>query len=137
MSILLSYIRLFGLNYTWLRTITFAAMAYTIGWAVAYFLVIILQWYVESRIKDLLQTVKKSNSAQSRPTSYYWDQVHFGSNAKGVCTVSPQLTPVVTSALNTAGDIVVLCIPIFTLNKLRLKRKKKIALISVFCLGGL
>ena len=26
---------------------TFATMAYTIGWGLAYFLLIILQWYVE------------------------------------------------------------------------------------------
>jgi len=78
------------------------------------------------------------NILNSRPIHFYWDRYNLAKpGLQGVCPLNPTLFPLVASALNTAGDIAVLAIPIFALNNLRLKRKKKIALISVFCMGGL
>jgi hypothetical protein len=47
MSILLSYIRVFTLHFTWMRIATYLTMAYTTGWAVSMIVVTLLQWWVD------------------------------------------------------------------------------------------
>ena len=109
-SILLLYVRLF-------RTQTFKRVAlgvwiFTLCWAISAFM---------------------SNVFQCTPVSYFWNKAQ-----PGHCIPNALITIGMTNGvLSFVGDLVILSLPIPMVWKLQINKRRKIALIGMFLLGGL
>lgn len=75
----------------------------------------------------------------SFPPAFFWEQYNPTLNppAKGSCGADNASLVISTSALNTAGDVLVFSLPIAMLSRLQLNRANKISLFGVFATGAL
>ena len=75
----------------------------------------------------------------SFPPAFFWEQYNpaLDPPPKGSCNAENAPLVISTSALNTAGDILVFALPLAVLSRLQLNRAKKISLCGVFATGAL
>ncbi|PVH93775.1 hypothetical protein DM02DRAFT_695121 [Periconia macrospinosa] len=118
LSILLFYIRIFGLFEKWFKISVYCVMAYVVGWSL-------------SQVRFIL--------GQCQPLDYFWQRVNITLDppAKGVCPVNTEVSSLSTSILNIIADFLILILPISHLVNLQLILAKKVALLSVFLVGTL
>ena len=119
LSILLFYRRIFTTNERWFRWATIIMIAETIAWMIA----------------TAILSIMNCN-----PVYYFWQQPYLFLKMKtpseGSCLdfARVQIPP---SALNTAGDIILLFLPVPHLLKLQMPWRRKLAVFFYFTLGGL
>ncbi|RQM04668.1 hypothetical protein DH86_00004198, partial [Scytalidium sp. 3C] len=110
-SILLFYTRLFRTSRTF-RYVAFGVWIYTLLWAIAAFF---------------------SNMLQCIPISYFWNK-----NQPGHCIPNALITIGLSNGiLSFVGDIFILSMPVPMIWKLQIDKRRRIALIGIFLLGGL
>jgi len=136
MSILLYYVRTFALAHSRMRIAVYISMAYVTLWSLLVIMVPPLTWYSPSEIdRHHFRAPTLTQRAGSRPTSYYWTRFDPQHPTSGTCLQHNVAGPIASGALNIIADIGVLVLPIFVLGRLQLSRRKRIAVISVFCVG--
>ncbi|KAI1476337.1 hypothetical protein F4774DRAFT_412971 [Daldinia eschscholtzii] len=118
MSILAFYTRVFTLNVRWFKSAVYIIILYTTGWAIGAFFATLFQ---------------------CSPPALFWEQYNPALNPrpKGSCHVHNASLVISSSALNTAGDIMVFALPIAILFRLQLKRTQKVGLVLLFATGAL
>jgi hypothetical protein len=109
-SILVLYVRLFRTQT--FKRVAFGVWLFTLGWAISAFF---------------------SNVFQCTPVSYFWNK-----NQPGTCIPNALITIGMTNGvLSFVGDLAILCLPLPMVWKLQIDKKRKLALIGMFLLGGL
>lgn len=109
-SILVLYVRLFRTQT--FKRVAFVVWLYTLGWAISAFF---------------------SNVFQCTPVSFFWDK-----EQPGHCIPNALITIGMTNGvLSFVGDLIILCLPIPMILKLQIDKRRKIALVGMFMLGGL
>ncbi|KAK6957401.1 hypothetical protein Daesc_000185 [Daldinia eschscholtzii] len=118
MSILAFYTRVFTLNVLWFKLAVYIMTFYTTGWAVGVFFATLFQCF---------------------PPALFWEQYNpaLSPRPKGSCHVHNASLVISSSALNTAGDIIVFALPIAILFRLQLKPMQKVGLVLLFATGAL
>ncbi|PWY66393.1 hypothetical protein BO94DRAFT_332575 [Aspergillus sclerotioniger CBS 115572] len=107
-SIILSYRRLFGMQWTMWACIILS-IGYWIGCTVAFL-------------------------CSSRPISYYWTQYENPLGGHTVYKIYPFY--IAHAVVNMAGDILILLVPIPLVWRLQLRTAQKVQILSIFLLGG-
>ncbi|RFU34878.1 hypothetical protein B7463_g1456, partial [Scytalidium lignicola] len=109
-SILMFYTRIFRTSRTF-RRVALGAWIYTLLWAIAAFF---------------------SNMLQCLPVSFFWDKDQPGS-----CLPNALITIGLTNGvLSFVGDLFILAMPVPMVWKLQIDKRRKLALIGIFLLGG-
>ena len=119
LSILCFYRRIFTTNDRWFR------------WATAFMIVETIAWMIATAILT---------GMNCSPVHYFWEQPYLFLKMKtptnGSC-LDFSLVQIPPSALNTAGDIILLLLPAPHLLRLQMPWRRKLAVFFYFTLGGL
>lgn len=87
-------------------------------------------WNIGQAISTFIVVIFQCSSP-----SYYWKAADPTSGVTGTC-IREGIFYTCTAALTIVTDVLALWIPILVFNRLQMKLKLRLALISLFCIGG-